>query len=312
MISGLVKPLSRVIHVFIKAIVSFSLVFLLPIAVMSANEISHDLKILERATAFSHGEILGQSTKNETYAAYKRICINWTSLDRSELDRMLQDATPAGKLYAAALISEINCFRGQPQAMKSGFEKLKNDDSKVAYCSGREVSEHKISELASSFISKGEFKDFGLSRWCEKPISGMELAQPAAMPNCILTLSKANRFYGPTPGESGPSPWQSAYVEATGKVGILEMKDMEWLLQNGSPAGRIYGAVLLWQSSKVGPNLSYGKLTDDGSAVEYQDGCKVMNSTVREIAKSLMETGSFMNFKVGSMFCKLKAPTDKP
>lgn len=131
-------------------------------------------------------------------------------------------------------------------------------------------------------------------------------------PDCILTLSKADKFYGPTPGESGPSETQRAYREATGMAGQFETDDLNWLLKNGTPAGRIYGAVLLWQSGRVGPNLSYALLVNDKSKVDYQDGCKVIGVTVNEIAQSLMEKQSYMNFQVGSMFCKLKAPVEKP
>ncbi len=131
-------------------------------------------------------------------------------------------------------------------------------------------------------------------------------------PEFITTLSKADRFYGPTPGESGSNPVQSAYVEASGKVGQLEINDLNWLLKNGTAAGRIYGAVLLWQTGRIGSNLSYDLLLNDAAAVEYQNGCKVMGTTVKEVAQSLKDTQKFMNFQVGSMFCKLKAPVESP
>lgn len=130
-------------------------------------------------------------------------------------------------------------------------------------------------------------------------------------PEFLVTLSKADRFYGPTPGETGISTTQKAYAEASGSVGQLEIEDLNWLLKNGTPAGRIYGGILLWQTGRIGPNLSYDLLTKDNATVDYQDGCKVIKTTVKEVAQSLKEQNRFMNFQVGSMFCKLvaKAPS---
>lgn len=127
-------------------------------------------------------------------------------------------------------------------------------------------------------------------------------------PACLLTLSKAGKFYGPTTSKSGPSSVQKAYVDATGRVASFETDDLNWLLQHGTPAGRLYGAILLWQTGRIGPNLSYEKLINDDSEVEYQSGCEVSKASVKGIAQSLMDSGKFMDFQTGSQFCKLKAP----
>ncbi|MBX9668113.1 MAG: hypothetical protein K2X93_10865 [Candidatus Obscuribacterales bacterium] len=52
-------------------------------------------------------------------------------------------------------------------------------------------------------------------------------------PACLLTLSKADKFYGPTTSKSGPSSVQKAYVDATGRVASFETDDLNWLLQHG-------------------------------------------------------------------------------
>src|SRR5262249_54812755 len=79
-------------------------------------------------------------------------------------------------------------------------------------------------------------------------------------PNCITTLSKAATFDTETAGEAGVSPTYKAYAEATGMFSALETKDLEWLLKDGTPAGRLYGAMLLKQSGRVGDNESFKKL----------------------------------------------------
>lgn len=139
-------------------------------------------------------------------------------------------------------------------------------------------------------------------------------ASKSMRPASLVTLSKADRFYGPTPGETGMSAVQKAYAEASGSAGQLETDDLNWLLKSGTPAGRIYAAVLLWQTGRIGPNLSYDLLAKDSATVEFQDGCKVIGTTVKEVAQSLKEQNRFMNFQVGSMFCKLvaKSPAATP
>ncbi len=137
-----------------------------------AGELTDDLKLLTNAKTFSYGEVLGQATKNEQFAAYRRICNSWNKLEPNDLENMLKSGTPAGKLYAAALLSEVNCNRAQPTQMKSGFNRLVNDNSKVVYRSGCIASEHTVSEIAKAFLAKGQFQDFGVSVFCEKPVRG--------------------------------------------------------------------------------------------------------------------------------------------
>lgn len=137
-----------------------------------AGELSIDLKKLENAKVFSYGEVVNQATKNELYAAYKRVLTNWTKLEAGELQGLMRHGTAAGKLFAAALTWETNCYRGHPEGMKSGFEQLKGDNSKVMYRSGCLVSEHTVAEVAGAFLKSGEFQDFRLSSWCKKPVSG--------------------------------------------------------------------------------------------------------------------------------------------
>ncbi len=138
---------------------------------VNAGNIDGDLESLSRASSFSYGGMLNQASRNETFACYQRLCQNWQSLEKEQLNKMLNSATPAGKLYAAALISESNCFRGKPGQMKYGFSKLEKDNSEVVFRSGCLVSKHTVAEIAGSFMKENRFQDFCLSGWCEKPIA---------------------------------------------------------------------------------------------------------------------------------------------
>lgn len=162
-----VKYISR----FLRTVFFLVAVFVVHINMAVAGELTDDLKKLEKASVFSHGEIIGQATKNELFAAYQRILTNWTKLDANDLDSLMKAGTPAGKLYAAALVWETNCYRGQPGKMKTGFDQLNNDNTKVMYRSGCCVSEHTVGEIARAFIKDGQFQEFRVSRWCKKPVS---------------------------------------------------------------------------------------------------------------------------------------------
>lgn len=129
-------------------------------------------------------------------------------------------------------------------------------------------------------------------------------------PACITKLSKAKTFDDGTQGEGGISANYQAYAEACGIVGTLETKDLEWLIKNGTPAGRLYGAMLMKQTGRAGDAESFKKLEKDDATVTFLCGCKGSEFRVSEIAKDFMANGKFMTFKL-SQFCKLKAPTQE-
>jgi hypothetical protein len=136
---------------------------------------------------------------------------------------------------------------------------------------------------------------------------GEATAVKSTRPECITKLSKAKSFDSGEQGEGARSPNYTAYAEASGMISALETKDLEWLLANGTPAGKLYGAVLLKQTGRVGDNDSFKKLEKDTRKVAYLSGCKGFETSVGEVARGFMKDGYFMNFKI-SMFCKMKAP----
>lgn len=130
------------------------------------------------------------------------------------------------------------------------------------------------------------------------------------LPECITQLSKAQTFDDGTPGESGISPNYQAYAEACGMVGTLETEDLEWLMENGTPAGRLYGAMLMKHTGRAGDAESFKRLEKDDSQVTVLCGCKGTQSCVSDIAREFMANGQFLSFKLWQ-FCKMKAPTQE-
>lgn len=130
------------------------------------------------------------------------------------------------------------------------------------------------------------------------------------LPACLKQLINANSFDDSQRGEVPElTPNYKAYQEASNMISGLETSDLNLMLDRGTPAGKLYAAVLLKQSGRVGNNLSFERLVNDHSKVRYQSGCKVLETEVSEIAKSFIENNRYLNFQM-SMFCKLKAPID--
>jgi hypothetical protein len=144
-----------------------------------------------------------------------------------------------------------------------------------------------------------------------KKSSSSETTVKNKRPECITKLSKAATFDDGTQGEGGVSANYLAYADACGVVGTLETEDLEWLIENGTPAGRLYGAMLMKQTGRVGDAESFKKLEKDDSAVTVLCGCKGFPSRVSDIAKEFMTKGQYLTFRL-SQFCKLKAPIAQP
>jgi hypothetical protein len=127
------------------------------------------------------------------------------------------------------------------------------------------------------------------------------------LPSCLKRLLKATSFDDGVRGEGQLSENFSAYAEASSQVSGLEDKDLQYVLTHATAAGRIYAAVLLKESGRVGDAQSFGKLLHDDAKVTYLSGCKGAEYRVSEVADAFIKNGSFHNFRF-SIFCKLKAP----
>ncbi len=128
------------------------------------------------------------------------------------------------------------------------------------------------------------------------------------MPLCLQKLFRATSFDDSHKGETAEaSENYKAYAEAASMISGLESTDLEYLRDHASPAGRVYAAVLLKSSGRVGDNLSFEKLLKDNSELTYRSGCKGIKTTVGEVASGFMKNGRYYNFSY-SIFCKLKAP----
>lgn len=93
------------------------------------------------------------------------------------------------------------------------------------------------------------------------------------------------------------------------KESDISVSKLEKLLQSATPAGKLYAAVLISDKSHERGLEAYKKLLTDNSDVDYKSGCKVCSFKVSEIAKSLMDTGKFINFKTSRFKIKKNSQT---
>ncbi|MDX2108600.1 MAG: hypothetical protein SFY67_19555 [Candidatus Melainabacteria bacterium] len=114
---------------------------------------------------------------------------------------------------------------------------------------------------------------------------------------CLITLSIAKRFEDKQIGEGEASKTYKAYEEAFNNSDSIKKEDYLWLLQNGTPAGKVYAAMLLRGSGKANDADSFGKLSNDQSKIEVQSGCEVFKDTVSEIVKSFIKSGDYLGIK---------------
>lgn len=135
-----------------------------------------------------------------------------------------------------------------------------------------------------------------------------------SLPACLKELMSAGSFDDAERGEAPQvSATYKAYLDAAGMIPSLDRKSLERMLTEGSPAGRLYAAVLLKQSGHgPGSNKAFESLLSDHSKVQYKSGCKVCETTVSEVAQSFIDKGSYLNFRM-AVFCTAPLPirTDK-
>ena len=64
--------------------------------------------------------------------------------------------------------------------------------------------------------------------------------------------------------------------------------DLEWLLKNASPAGRIYAAILISHFDKEAGRKALESLKTDNATVNYRSGSLVEDRTVGDLAQDLL------------------------
>ena len=111
------------------------------------NQLKDNLKALAKAEVVAFGGVgFAAETLPET-AAYFALARDPAAI-RSHLDRLLREATPAGKVYAATLLD-----RADPAAGKAAWQRLARDPSPVRTMSGCIAGQTTLAQYAANRLS---------------------------------------------------------------------------------------------------------------------------------------------------------------
>lgn len=88
------------------------------------------------------------------------------------------------------------------------------------------------------------------------------------------------------------------YRELRSMTTSVQKSQLEWLRAKGSPAGRIYGAILLYELFAEPVSEAFKPLLADEADVIYQSGCDCIYVTVAEVATQLVSNQRYANFDI--------------
>lgn len=118
------------------------------------------------------------------------------------------------------------------------------------------------------------------------------------MPDYLNYLLNASQFADHIRGEAPQDkPEWVAYCKAKANSATIK-KELNYLAEKGTPAGKFYGACALMASDKKAGLEHLNRLKNDESQVVYISGCRGTNDSVGRIATSIIETGNFLNFSL--------------
>lgn len=132
------------------------------IAVLGANSgnAQNLLEVISNAKAFET-EFVGEGGKSAAYAAYAELI--YSNKDPIEkIMKQIKAASPAGKLYLAALVRELDSRQGIV-----ALNGLMADESKTRFQSGCKGTQVKVNEVAKALLENGQFLTFRLRARCK-------------------------------------------------------------------------------------------------------------------------------------------------
>lgn len=118
------------------------------------------LNKLSHATCFQNST-LGEGTKSDLYDTFHSL-VEDGKVPTADVKALIAKSTPAGKLYLAALIREID----SPQGIVV-LRSLLQDQSDVNFQSGCFMTPAKVNQIAKSLLEDGKYCDFKLRYRCK-------------------------------------------------------------------------------------------------------------------------------------------------
>lgn len=146
------------------------------------KSLPHCLHELMKASEFSDN-VRGEAPDLRAgYKAYYDGAGRLPEISVNHLKYVLQHATPAGKLYAAILLSQTKAMSNE-----QCYAGLLEDKSKVNYASGCEVFTTDVATIAKSLKASGKYLGFQPVYFCSVPLPLNKSADPQIM---LTTFNK--------------------------------------------------------------------------------------------------------------------------
>jgi len=122
--------------------------------------------------------------------------------------------------------------------------------------------------------------------------------------DCLKVLAGAKSIQTEILNQATRSTIFAAYKQAL-KLRLDPMgKELDDLMKNGSPAGRVYACFIAWELDYPAGLARFEKLRKDDSRVLYRGGCTIEETTVSKIATEFLAQRHYKDFPT-SIFCKL-------
>jgi hypothetical protein len=239
-----------------------------------------------RTTKYWENKFVGPDDQpSKVFAAFQQAYQAGEKI-RSEIAQILQTGTPAGKMYAVVILADFD-----PEAAKQVLERMRHDDSVVLERTGELTTPQKV------------------STWAVSTLKGMEM-QPyhAALPPHLATLREATRLEDRALGIAAvPSEIYQAFEQAL-QPGKTSRSDIDRLLHESTPAGRIYTAMLLVKRDPKAGRQLLEEMRSDQTALTEASGCEISQTTVGAAVADILQGRSGVFLPIPSISALPESP----
>ena len=276
-----------------RKVVSLVMTVLCAMANMSsANaENSRWFNTLMKAHEFADGQTGEAPGPSQCWLAYQEALVNPEKISEAQLRELQEKATPEGKVYAACLMYYSRSARKGAGDPDQGLKSLSKDQTKVFFRSGCRGTNTTLGEVATKLLKDRKFIVFTLEDFAK-------MKSRQGIPEPILKLSAARRLESSVVGEGSKSVLYAYYNESRRLPLKANGREINWLFENGTPAGKLYGCFLIFKLDADAGIAMFRKLEKESTQVQYQSGCEVETFTVSAIARQVVEKRKFADFEI--------------
>lgn len=114
--------------------------------------------------------------------------------------------------------------------------------------------------------------------------------------SALDVVGKSRILYDAAVGDGGDKPYEFSCYKLLLLNGKDHWSDFEKMLKTGTPAGRVYAAVLLYKTDKPKALPLIEPLLKDTTSLPMQSGCLILDTTIQKEVENLLDTGDIFTF----------------